>query len=444
MNKSAFGGPPACGKCHKPPFSPCMYNHVPDPGPKICPCKCHQVDVSIAKVDQTTGDIKIKPGVESKTKPEVDVGMEEKAEVKQARCDCQWLPWLHKCYGHCLKTVKPVPAQLVDFPSAKVDQTADDINIKPRGEVSIAEDAEVVESKTRSAADIFMEEKLEKKKAMKKMLAKLALLEREVTLGEQLLLQAKTLRQSKEALLHKKVRVKYYKYHKLWRGKVISAHKSSVDEQVNAAKARLGLRTSCNQFNIPAMVNTIDKLAPGGCYKSAKPLPLSTSTSRTGVRPTSAPRRTTSSRFMVPPPPISYSVPAKKSSHAPAAVPQTSSGIGGDQCIVSFGDVLDEEPCYDIFTQLEFCAEEYLWDGEYDFSCCIEEELEVDNSAIIWDDAKELEVEACYYNDEVATCFDAEEEVCYSGDAEMEDRVCYSDAEVEDCYYLCHEDYYDY
>ena len=239
------------------------------------------------------------------------------------------------------------------------------------------------------------------------------------------MLQAKTLRQSKEALLHKKVRVKYYKYHKLWRGKVISAHKSSVDEQVNAAKARLGLRTSCSQFNIPAMVNTIDKLAPGGCYKSAKPLPLSTSTSRTGVRPTSAPRRTTSSRFMVPPPPISYSVPAKKSSHAPAAVPQTSSGIGGDQCIVSFGDVLDEEPCYDHSTQLELCTEEYLWDGEHDFSYYAnEEELEIDNSDIVWDDAKELEVE---------TCYDAEEEVSYH------------DAEVEDCNYYCFaEDCYDY
>ena len=149
VNKSAFGGPPACGKCHKPPFSPCMYNHVPDPGPKICPCKCHQanpvqlVDVSIAKVDQTAGDIK--------TKPEVDVGMEEKAEVKQARCDCQWLPWLHKCYGHCLKTVKPVPAQLVDVLIAKVEQTTGDIKIKPMGEVPTAEDAEVVKSKTRSA-----------------------------------------------------------------------------------------------------------------------------------------------------------------------------------------------------------------------------------------------------------------------------------------------------
>ena len=344
---------------------------------------------------------------EIKTKPQLDVGTDE----KQARCECQWLPWISKCYGHCLKAAeKPEPVKLVDVSVAKVDQTVG-INKKPMVvDVSIAEDAE---------------EKLKKTKAKKKMLAKLALLEREVTLGARLLLQAKTLHESKEALLHTNVRVKYNMCHRFWRGKVISSHKSFVDEQLDAAKARLGLEKQHNQFNISSMVDTIDKLAPGGCYKSAKPSASPTSTSRPGVRPTSVPWRTTSSRFMVPPPPISYSVSAKKSSHSPAAVHQTSAGYRGDHCIVSYGDALDEEPCCDLSTQLELGDEEYLWDGEYDYSCYVnEEELEIDNSDIVWDDAKELEVE---------TCYDAEEEVSYH------------DAEVEDCNYYCFaEDCYDY
>ena len=120
----------------------------------------------------------------------------------------------------------------------------------------------------------------------------------------------------------------------------------------------------------------------------------------------------------------------------------TSAGYRGEQSIVSHGDDLAEDLFYEHSTQLENGADEFLWDGEFDYSY-YDEELEVDNADIVWDDAKELEVEVCYYNDEVATCFDAEEEVCYS-DAEVEDRICYSNAEVEDSYYLCHEDCYEY
>ena len=321
-----------------------MYNHVPDPGPKICACKCHQVE----------------------------------------------------------------PVQLVDVSIAEDEQqSVGDLKIK-----------------IKSAQQAFLEEKAAEV-LKKKVVAKLELLEEEVKIRHQLLLQSKTLLASKQALLQKKVRVTFNKCHKFWRGSVVSAHKPFVDEQVGAAKARLGLEKHHNQFNISSMVDTIDKLAPGGCYKSAKPSASPTSTSRPGVRPTSVPWRTTSSRFMVPPPPISYSVSAKKSSHSPAAVPQTSAGYRGDHCIVSYGDALDEEPCCDLSTQLELGDEEYLWDGEYDYSCYVnEEELEIDNSDIVWDDAKELEVE---------TCYDAEEEVSYH------------DAEVEDCNYYCFaEDCYDF
>ena len=449
----------ACSKCHKPPFSPCMYNHVVNPGPKICACKCHQakavqlVDLSIAENDQIRSDLKIKPGgyeselldisiVKDRTadvikiKPVGDVSFAEVAEGVQQyddsktkpRCECQWLPWISKCYGHCLKAEeKSEPVKMVDVPIAKVDETAGDIKIKPLGDVSVAEAAEGVQqnddNNTKSAEQIFMEEKLVKTKAKKKMLAKLALLEAEVMLGERLLLQAKTLRESKEALLLKKVRVKYNKCHKFWRGTVISAHKSFVDKQVDAAKARLGLKKGSKQFIISSMVDTIDKLAPGGCYKSAKPSASPTSTSRPGVRPTLAPRRTGSSRFIVPPPPMPYSVPAKKSSPSPAAVPQTSAGRG-DHCIVAYGDALAGEQCCDISTQLEPDADEYLWDGEYDFSI-YEDEVEVDVSSpdFICEDSG-------YDAAEVETCFDAEVEICF--DAE---EVCYYDNEVEDCDY---------
>ena len=218
--------------------------------------------------------IKIKPGVEAsvaedaeveqsaeiKTKPQVDVDMEEKTEAKQARCECQWLPWLTKCYGHCLKAAKkPEAVKLVD--------------------ISMVKDVEEVNSKTKSAAQVFMEEEQEKLHTKKKMRAKLALLEKEAELQHELLLQSKTLLASKQALLHKKVRVTFNECHKLWRGSVVSAHKSFVDEQVDAAKARLGLEKHHHQFNISAMLDTIDKLAPGGCYKSSNPLPSSTSTS---------------------------------------------------------------------------------------------------------------------------------------------------------------------
>ena len=114
------------------------------------------------------------------------------------------------------------------------------------------------ELQSKSAAQIFMEEKQEQVTAKKMMTAKLALLEKEVALGQHLLHQNKTLLHSKKALLMRKVRVTYNKCHKFWRGKGVSAHKSHVDEQVAAAKARLGLRNTSNQFNIPAMVALID------------------------------------------------------------------------------------------------------------------------------------------------------------------------------------------
>ena len=109
----------------------------------------------------------------------------------------------------------------------------------------------------------------------------------------------------------------------------------------------------------------------------------------------------------------------------------TSAGYRGEQSIVSHGDDLAEDQCYDHSTQLEHGTDEFLWDGQFDYPCH-EEQVEVDNSDIIWEDANELEVESGFYDAELETCFDAE------------DVVCYSDAEVADCYYLGNEDCYEY
>ena len=340
---------------------------------EICGCECHK-----AKAALTVSTNKIKAGVET--------SIAKDAEVKQSAT----------------------------------------IKIKPLLDLDVAKDAEVVNSKSKTAAQVFMEEEQSKIRARKKTMAKLEMLEKEVKVGQELFQQTKTLRESMEALLMLKVRVTFNQCHKFWRGSAISTHKPFVEEQVKAAKVRLGLEKHHNQFSISSMVDTIDKLAPGGCYKSANPLPSSTSTSRPGARQTSVPRRL--SRFIVPPPPVAYSAPAKKSSPAPAAVPQTSSSTGGDYGIVSYGDVLDDEPPYDLSTQLELDAEEYLWDGEYDFSC--QNEVEVSFGDIIWedygfDDAKEIEVQS--------DCQDAGVE-----------SYCY-DAEVEDCSYYCFaEDCYNY
>ena len=162
----------------------------------------------------------------------------------------------------------------------------------------------------KSAAQIFLEEKAAADKVKKKVAAKLALLEEEVKIGHQLLLQSKTLVKSQEALLLKKVRVTYNKCHSFLRGKVVSAHRSFVDEQVAAAKARLGLTKNSSQFNIPAMVAVIDKLAPEGKYLSSKPAPAPAATSR--ARKPLVKKEKPSVRFFTAPVP---SMPIQQRSH---------------------------------------------------------------------------------------------------------------------------------
>ena len=275
------------------------------------------------------------------------------------------------------------------------------------------------ELQSKSAAQIFMEEKQEQVTAKKMMTAKLALLEKEVALGQHLLHQNKTLLHSKKALLMRKVRVTYNKCHKLWRGKVVSAHKSHVDEQVAAAKARLGLANTSNQFNISAMVALIDKLAPEGKYLSSKPAPVPTATSRPWRRgPFDKKEEPRVRYFAAPVPSVPIRQRGQRSSHsAPAVQP----GYRGDLSIVSNGDAFAEEPFCDTPTQLEQGVGEYLWDREYDFSYYKEEVDDnfcspdfdcfgAEEDVVCYDAVVEV---ACSGAVEVATCSDAEEVACY-------------------------------
>merc|ERR1719458_1085625 len=191
-------------------------------------------------------------------RPEADLSMSKVAEegVSIAK-DAEKIAAVAKAAEKVAKpevvTVQPEPAQLLDL--------------------STSRDVEVAQCDTKSAAQVFMEEKVEKTKTKQKIVAKLALLKKEVKMGQQLLQQTKTLLRGKEALVKRKVRVTYNQCHKFWRGHVIFAHKSDVDEQVDAAKTRLGLGKSGIKFDISAMVQKIDELAPGARYESANPLP---------------------------------------------------------------------------------------------------------------------------------------------------------------------------
>ena len=82
-----------------------------------------------------------------------------------------------------------------------------------------------------------------------------------------------------------------------------------------------------------------------------------------------------------------------------------SCGYGGDHCIVSDGDTIDEDLCHNDTTQLEH--------SDHGYEAEVEESLICQDSA--FDDANEHEVE--------------------SYDADVEDLLYYCDANVEDLLY---------
>ena len=286
------------------------------------------------------------------------------------------------------------------------------------------------------------------------LLKKLALHEQEVKLGQQIIKQKNLLVQSKQALTLMSKKVKYNICHKFRRGGIVEAFKYVVDKEVLAAKQRLGLHTY-KQFDMKEMLATITRLAPDGKYSSSKPAPVPTATSRPWRRRPFAKEEPRVRYFPGPVPSVPIQQRVQRSSHsAPAVQP----GYRGDQCIVSYGDVIAEEQFCDFSTQFEQCAE-YDWDGDYDFAF-YEEEVEVDvgSSDIIWEDPGYGTAEVvpciaadevvCCVPDEVVSCFDVEEVVSCS-DAEFssydadEEDCGYHDAELEESGYSG-EDFYAY
>ena len=88
----------------------------------------------------------------------------------------------------------------------------------------------------------------------------------------------------------------------------------------------------------------------------------------------------------------------------------------GEQCVDSHGDSIAEDVCFDKPTQLEQSDDEFLWDGNHDFTSHAEETVgDVDFicEGCLPDDAKEPEGEwsGSYDAEEEACCYDDEQEV---------------------------------
>ena len=280
------------------------------------------------------------------------------------------------------------------------------INVKPESSGEL---------QSKSAVEIFMEEKQEKVTAKKKMTAKLAMLEKEVTLGQHLLQQTKSLLKSKEALLMRKVRVTYNKCHSFMRGKVVYAHRSFVAEQVAAAKARLGLANTSHQFNIPAMVALIDKLAPEGKYLSSKPAPVPTATSRPWRRRLFTKMEAPSVRYFTAPVP-SMPIQQRGERAAPAQETschhqQSSAWYGGDYSIVSDGDVCYQEPFYDNVAQLsqdDHCLQSTAETIDQGYFDDITEQQEFNNSDVCAEEEVLSDVSV-----EASLCWDSDGDIYY-------------------------------
>jgi len=212
---------------------------------------------------------------------------------------------------------------------------------------AIKDDREV-DTNSRTAAQIFLEDQLVKKAERRKAQLKLTLLQQEVQLGRQLLEQKQTLVKSKHELQQLcQSRVKFVKLHKFWRGAVIASRGSTLAETVHAATMRLQQRR--RRFDQVQMLAAIDKLAPEGIYISK--IPSQPATSRPCPARRYVPRRVESlaTQTVIRPPQLFKEVEKASRQHW-----QSAAGYRGDQSIVSdHGDVMLQEPLYDTPTQLE-------------------------------------------------------------------------------------------
>jgi len=221
-----------------------------------------------------------------------------------------------------------------------------------------------VDTNTKTAAQIFLEEEKSKQSVRKRAQLKLALLQQEVHLGQQLLEQKQLLVRSKQELQQVcKSRIKFVKRHKFWRGAIIAAQGETAAETVRAATTRL--QQNKRRFDQVQMLAAMDKLAPEGIYLSKNPSPPATS------RPGPAPRRfvprrveSLATQTVIRPPTLFKEIERAAPQHW-----QSPAGYQGDQSIVSHhGDVIIQEPLYDTLTQLE--SDQHAAFSDEQGSCC--------------------------------------------------------------------------
>ena len=259
--------------------------------------------------------------------------------------------------------------------------------------VAIKDDREV-DTNTRTAAQIFLEDQLFKKAERRKAQQKLALLQQEVHLGRQLLEQKQTLMKSKQELQQLcQSRVKFVKPHKLWRGAVITTQRSAVAETVHAATMRL--QQNKKKFDQVQMLAAIDKLAPEGIYISK--IPSQPATSRPCPARRYVPRRVESlaTQTVIRPPTLFKEIERAAPQHW-----QSPAGYQGDQSIVSHnGDVTLQEPLYDTLTQLE--SDQHAAFSDEQGSCC--EDVATSDVSLEEDTISDISAEAsdslCYDTD---------------------------------------------
>ena len=252
-----------------------------------------------------------------------------------------------------------------------------------------------VDTNTRTAAQIFLEDQLFKKAERRKAQLKLALLQQEVHLGRQLLEQKQTLVKSKHELQQLcQSRVKFVKPHKLWRGAVITTQRSAVAETVHAATMRL--QQNRKRFDQVQMLAAIDKLAPEGIYISK--IPSQPATSRPGPAPRRyVPRKMESlaTQTVIRPPTLFKEIERASRQHW-----QSPAGERGDKSIVSHnGDVILQEPLYDTLTQLE--SDQHAAFSDEQGSCC--EDVATSDVSLEEDTISDISAEAsdslCYDTD---------------------------------------------
>ena len=282
--------------------------------------------------------------------------------------------------------------------------------------VDIMDDSEV-DTNTKTAAQIFLEEEAAKNTVRKRAQLKLALLNQEVQLGHQLLQQKKTLVTSKQELqLMCKSRIKFVKRHKFWRGAPIAALCSTVVKTVRAAMSRLQMRR--RQFNQAEMLATIDKLAPEGIYLSKNPSPPATSRPCPGRQYVPRKVESLATQTFVRPPQLFKEIERASHQHQ-----QSAAGFRGDHSIVSHhGDDIVQEPLYDPLSQPEPCLSEQSAEQWVDQGYCCDDSICIEEA---WDDEYD---HVAYSEDEYefSTSDPSEEQELISDiSVEASDSVCY-------------------